>query len=128
MRSLHWIVGATIVLVAVSVLGSIALMLFAARSLDRMESQDERELVQRTVQRDLQRMARELTSATVWDDAAKAMGPPVDIAWADINFGEYYHQYFQHDLTFVVRDGHVVYASLAGARVSAEALGALPGD
>ena len=127
-RSLHWIVGATIVLVAVSVLGSIALMLFAARSLDRMESQDERELVQRTVQRDLQRMARELTSATVWDDAAKAMGPPVDMAWADINFGEYYHQYFQHDLSFVVRDGRVVYASLAGARVSAEALGALPGD
>ncbi|TCS17308.1 ATP-binding protein [Caulobacter sp. BK020] len=127
-RSLHWIVGATIVLVAVSVLGSIALMLFAARSLDRLESLDERELVQRTVQRDLQRMARELTSATVWDDAAKAMGPPVDMAWTDVNFGEYYHQYFQHDLTFVVRDGRVVYASLAGARVSAQALGDLPGD
>jgi signal transduction histidine kinase len=127
-RSLHWIVGATIVLVAVSVLGSIALMLFAARSLDRLESLDERELVQRTVQRDLQRMARELTSATVWDDAAKAMGPPVDMAWADVNFGEYYHQYFQHDLSFVVRDGQVVYASLAGARVTTDALGALPGD
>jgi signal transduction histidine kinase len=127
-RSLHWIVGATIVLVAVSVLGSIALMLFAAQSLDRLESQDERELVQRTVQRDLQRMARELTSATVWDDAAKAMGPPVDMAWADVNFGEYYHQYFQHDLTFVVRDGQVIYGSLAGARGSASALGALPGD
>jgi signal transduction histidine kinase len=127
-RSLHWIVGATIVLVAVSVLGGMALMLFAAQSLDRMESQDERELVQRTVQRDLQRMARELTSATVWDDAAKAMGPPVDMAWADVNFGEYYHQYFQHDLTFVVRDGRVIYGSLAGARVSASALGALPSD
>jgi signal transduction histidine kinase len=127
-RSLHWIVGATIVLVAVSVLGAIALMLFAAQSLDRLESQDERELVQRTIQRDLQRMARELTSATVWDDAAKAMGPPVDMAWADVNFGEYYHQYFQHDLTFVVRDGRVVYGSLAGARVSASALGALPDD
>jgi signal transduction histidine kinase len=128
LRSLHWIVGATIVLVAVSVLGSIALMLFAARSLDRLESQDERELVQRTIQRDLHRMARELTSATVWDDAAKAMGPPVDAAWADVNFGEYYHQYFQHDLTFVVRDGRVVYGSLAGARVSPGALGALPSD
>jgi signal transduction histidine kinase len=128
LRSLHWIVGATIVLVAVSVLGSIALMLFAARSLDRMESQDERELVQRTIQRDLSRMARELTSATVWDDAAKAMGPPLDPAWADVNFGEYYHEYFQHDLTYVVRDGQVVYGSLAGARVSAGALGALPQD
>ena len=128
LRSLHWIVGATIVLVAVSVLGSIALMLFAAHSLDRLESQDERELVQRTIQRDLHRMARELTSATVWDDAAKAMGPPVDQTWADVNFGAYYHQYFQHDLTFIVRDGQVVYGSLAGTRVSAGALGALPKD
>ena len=128
LRSLHWIVGATIVLVAVSVLGSVALMLFAARSLDRMESQDERELVQRTIQRDLDRMTRELTSATVWDDAAKAMGPPLDRAWADVNFAEYYHQYFQHDLTFVVRDGQVVYGSLAGARVAPSALGALPKD
>jgi len=127
-RSLHWIVGATIVLVAVSVLGSVALMLFAARSLDRMESQDERELVQRTIQRDLGRMTRELTSATVWDDAAKAMGPPLDPAWADVNFAEYYHQYFQHDLTFVVRDGRVVYGSLAGARVTPQALGGLPSD
>ena len=128
LRSLHWIVGATIVLVAVSVLGSVALMLFAARSLDRTESQDERELVQRTIQRDLDRMTRELTSATVWDDAAKAMGPPLDRAWADVNFAEYYHQYFQHDLTFVVRDGQVVYGSLAGARVAPGALGALPKD
>jgi signal transduction histidine kinase len=127
-RSLHWIVGTTIVLVAVSVLGSVALMLFAARSLDRMESQDERELVQRTIQRDLGRMARELTSATVWDDAAKAMGPPLDGAWTDVNFAEYYHQYFQHDLTFVIRDGRMVYGSLAGARVAPASLGALPAD
>ena len=128
LRSIHWIVGASIVLVAVSVLGSIALMLFAARSLDHMESQDEHELVQRTIQRDLGRMTRDLTSATVWEDAVEAMGPPVDRAWADVNLGEYYHEYFGHDLTFVVRDGQVIYGSLAGARVSPSALGALPRD
>ena len=128
LRSIHWIVGASIILVAVSVVGSLVLMLFAARSLDHMESQDEHELVQRTIQRDLNRMARDLTSATVWDDAAQAMGPPVDRTWADVNFAEYYHQYFGHDLTFIVRDGQVIYGSLAGARVSATALGALPHD
>jgi len=128
LKSIHWIVGSTLVLVLVSILGGIALMLFAARQLDRIESQDERELVQRTLQRDLTRMTRELTSATVWDDAYKAMGDPVDMTWADVNFAEYYHRYFAHDLTFAVRDGQVVYASLAGARVSAEALGALPAD
>jgi signal transduction histidine kinase len=128
LRSIHWIVGASTILVAVSVLGSLALMLFAARSLDHMESQDEHQLVERTVQRDLERMARDLTSATVWDDAAQAMGPPIDKAWADVNFAEYYHQYFGHDLTYIVRDGEVIYGSLAGARVSALTLGALPRD
>ncbi|MFZ0269660.1 CHASE4 domain-containing protein, partial [Caulobacter sp.] len=128
LRSLHWIVGASIILVVVSVFGSIALMLFAARSLDLIEGQDEHELVKRTIQRDLGRMTRELTSATVWDEAVQAMGPPIDMPWADINFGQYYHDYFQHDLTFIVRDGQVVYGSLAGARVSPAALGALPND
>ena len=80
LTALHWIVGSTVVLVLVSILGGIALMLFAARQLDQIESQDERELVQRTVQGDLNRMTRELTSATVWDDATKAMGPPDAVA------------------------------------------------
>jgi hypothetical protein len=39
------------------------------------------------------------------------------MAWADVNFAEYYHRYFNHDLTFAVRDGKITYASLAGARV-----------
>jgi signal transduction histidine kinase len=128
LRSIHWIVGSTIVLVLVSILGGLALMLFAARQLDRMESIDEHELVERTIQSDLKRMTRELTSATVWDDAYRAMGPTVDMAWADANFAEYYHRYFGHDLTFAVRDGKVTYASLAGVRVKNSALGALPKD
>jgi sensor domain CHASE-containing protein len=74
LRSIHWITGSTIVLVLVSILGGLALMLFAARQLDRMESVDEHELVERTIQSDLKRMTRELTSATVWDDAYRAMG------------------------------------------------------
>ena len=55
LRSIHWIVGSTVVLVLVSILGGMALMLFAARQLDQMQSSRERELVQRTVQRDLKR-------------------------------------------------------------------------
>jgi signal transduction histidine kinase len=116
------------VLVLVSILGGLALMLFAARQLDRMESVDEHELVERTIQSDLKRMTRELTSATVWDDADRAMGASPDMAWADVNFAEYYHRYFGHDLTFAVRDGKITYASLAGARVPEAALGALPAD
>jgi len=128
LRSIHWIVGSTVVLVLVSILGGLALMLFAARQLDQIESNDERELAQRTLQRDLKRMTRELTSATVWDEAYNAVGPTVDAAWADVNFADYYNQYFGHDLTFAVRDGRITYASLAGARVTASRMGAIPAD
>ncbi len=127
-RSIPWIVGSTVVLVLVSILGGLALMLFAARQLDHIESNDERELAQRTVQRDLKRMTRELTSATVWDEAYKAMGPTVDAAWADTNFADYYNQYFGHDLTFAVRDGTITYASLAGARVNASRIETIAAD
>lgn len=127
-RSILWIVGATILMVAASVIGSIALMMVAAGTLDQIESQDERELVQRTIENDLKRMTRELTSASVWNDAVKAVDDPVDQAWADVNFAEYYSRYFGHDLTFVVRDGAVIYASAAGTRTSTGALRQLPRD
>lgn len=125
-RALQWIVGSAIVLVIVSIIGGAALMLFAARSLDRIESLDEKQLVSRTVERGLERMTHELTSATVWDEAYTATTPVMDMAWADINYADYYHRYFNHDLSFAMRDGRVVYASMAGARVSPRAIGALP--
>jgi len=126
MRLIHGIVGAAAVLVVVSILGSLALMLLAARSLDRIDSRDEVELVGRTVSRTLDRMNRELTSATIWDAAYQAMGWKVDEDWADANFGEYYHAQFGHDLTFVMRAGQVVYAAREGVPTNAAALEGFP--
>ncbi|MET3667903.1 ATP-binding protein [Caulobacter sp. 1776] len=128
MRLIHGIVGAAAVLVAVSILGALALMLLAARSVDRTEAEDEISLVRRTVSRTLDRMERELTSATVWDAAYKAMGWKIDAAWADTDFATYYHDQFGHDLTFVMRSGQVVYASKGGMRTEARALGAFPAE
>jgi signal transduction histidine kinase len=119
-------VGAAAVLVIVSILGSLAMMILAARSLDRIEARDEIELVQRTVARTLDRLERELTSATVWDAAYKAMGEKVDAAWADTDFSSYYKIQFGHDLTFVMRLGEVVYASKDGNRTTPAALGGFP--
>ncbi len=125
LQAIHWIVGSAVVLVAASILGGLALMLLAARSLDHMETLDERALVERTVRRTLDRMTREVTSATVWDEAYKSMTGEVDAAWADVNYGDYYHRYFSHDLSFAVREGRVVYASIAGKRVLPDRVEAL---
>ena len=128
MRLIHGIVGAAAVLVVVSILGGLALMILAARQLDRMEAVDEIEITQRTIVRTLERTEREVTSATVWDQAYKAMGWTIDAAWADTDFATYYHDQFKHDLTFVIRSGQVAYASAGGKRVSADALGGFPAE
>lgn len=125
-RLIFGIVGAAAVLVVVSVLGAVALMILAARQLDRLEAADEIAITQRTMSRSLERMERELTSATVWDAAYKAMGWNIDAAWADTDFATYYHDQFGHDRTFVMRSGQVVYASIAGTRTGTEALGSFP--
>ena len=125
-RLIRGIVGAAAVLVLVSILGGAALTVTAARSLDRIEAMDEVEITQRTIQRTLERTERELTSATVWDAAYKAMGWKVDAHWADVDFAAYYHQQFSHDLTFVERSGQVIYASRDGKRSTPKALGEFP--
>ncbi|MBO9545713.1 ATP-binding protein [Caulobacter sp.] len=125
-RLIVGIVGAAAVLVIVSILGALALMAMAARQLDRMESVDEVAITQRTIARGLERMERELTSATVWDAAYTAMGWTMDPVWADANFATYYHDQFDHDLTFVLRSGQVGYASRGGKRVKTQDLGDFP--
>jgi signal transduction histidine kinase len=125
-RLIVGIVGAAAVLVVVSVLGALALMILAARQLDRLESTDEIEITQRTIVRTLERTEREVTSATVWDQAYLAMGWTINAKWADTDFATYYHDQFKHDLTFVVRSGQVAYASRDGLRTSTAALGGFP--
>lgn len=125
-RLIFGIVGAAAVLVLVSVLGALALMLQAARQVDRTDTAEDIALAGRTLERTLDRMERELTSATVWDAAYAAMGWSLDVPWADTNFGSYYHAQFGHDLTFVVRADRVAYASRGGVPTSAEALGGFP--
>ncbi len=126
LRLIHGIVGAAVVLVAVSILGSLALMLLAARTVDKADTADDVARVQRTLSRTLDRQQRELTSATVWDAAYSAFGWSVDAPWADANFADYYHSQFGHDVTFVMRGGQVIYAAHEGERVAPEALGDFP--
>lgn len=126
MRLIRGIVGAAAVLVLVSILGGAALLVSAARAVDRAEAADERVIVQRAVAQTLDRMNREVTTETIWDAAFKALGSPVDLPWSDINIADYYHTQFEHDLSFVVRDGKVTYAAKAGKRATAADMGGLP--
>ncbi|WP_304279571.1 ATP-binding protein [Caulobacter segnis] len=127
MRLIHGLVAAAAVLVVIAILGGVALVALTARALDRIEAQDEISLTHRSLARDLDRTRRELTSATEWDAAYRAMGSRVDAAWADIDFAAYYKTQFDHDLTFVMRSGRVVYAARDGLRAAPARLGSFPG-
>ena len=125
-RLIFGIVSAAAVLVLVSVLGALALMLQAAWQVDRTDAADDAALASRTISRTLDRMERELTSATIWDAAYQAMGATINAEWADTNFGSYYHDQFGHDLTFVMRGKQVVYAAKNGVRSDLGALNGFP--
>jgi signal transduction histidine kinase len=127
MRLILGIVGAAAALVAVSIIGAAALMLLAAREVDRTDTTDDIALVSRIVSRTQVRTERELASAAIWDDAYKATGWTLNPRWVDINLAGYYSGQFKHDLTFIMRAGQVVYASREGVRVPARALGEFPG-
>jgi len=126
LRLILGIVGAAAVLMVVSILGSVALMLLAAHSVDRTDTADDMVLVRHTLARNLDRLEREATSATVWDLAYGAMDWNPDPAWADTNFANYYRSQFGHDVTFVMQSGQVVYASRIGKRTTTADLGDFP--
>jgi signal transduction histidine kinase len=126
MRLILGIVGAAAALVAVSIVGALALMLLAAREVDRTDTIDDIALVSRIVSRTQVRTERELASAAIWDDAYKATGWTIDAHWIDVNLAVYYRGQFKHDLTFIMRSGQVIYASKDGVRAPVRALGEFP--
>ncbi len=104
-------------------------MVFAARAVDHAVATEERELVQRTLQRGREQLIVDLTSATVWDEAYVKTTRSFDPAWAHENYGIYYSTYMHHDRTLVFDPGdRVIYAADAGAIAPKTALASFVAD
>jgi signal transduction histidine kinase/ActR/RegA family two-component response regulator len=118
-EKLRRILTYTFVTLLALVLAGAGVLAYAGRSVDRLAQTRETQLVERALQRKLVRLRADVTSATIWDDAVKATRDGAwDQAWADVNFGVYYHQYQGHDATLGLDGaGRVVYASRDGSRV-----------
>jgi signal transduction histidine kinase/ActR/RegA family two-component response regulator len=87
------------------------LVAWSARVLDTVERQDEIRLAERRVARTLNQLREDVVSAAVWDDAYEAMDRR-DMAWLQINFGDYYADYMRHEVTLAFDGaGEPVYAS-----------------
>ncbi|WP_421932809.1 ATP-binding protein [Phenylobacterium sp.] len=117
------------VILAIVVAGGVAMLAYTAASVDQVQVQEERLLVARRVERTLEQIVTDISSASVWDDAYVRLGPNIDETWADENIGRYYAQYLHHDLSLIFdSQDHPVYAWRGEGRIVAEQLGAFPRD
>jgi signal transduction histidine kinase len=103
------------VVLAIVLSAGIGMVLFSAQAIDQVQAQGEHELVKRTLERRLERLTDDITSAAIRNDAVKATQGRLDMTWIDENFGVYYSQYQHHDRTILIdADGRLVYASEGG--------------
>lgn len=124
--------GAVVRIVGAALVGSVALVLavsgltgYAAATLDRAHRAYEHELVQRRIDRSLERLVDDVVSASVWDEAVEAIRQD-DQAWMQANFGDYYADFMGHDLTVLVgADSQGLYASEASEAVAPDRLAGL---
>src|ERR1700760_2089287 len=96
-RDVQRLVALGFVVIALVFLGSVALLAFASGAVDQMQAREERVLVERTLQRYEDRVARDLTTVTVWDQAYEKLRPGGDDAWADAQIGAFLANNRGHD-------------------------------
>ena len=117
------------VVVALVLLSAASLLRFAARSVDNLQLEEERRLIARTVYLHTMRLASDVTTATVWDQAYDKLRPGVEVAWADAEIGSYFANNRNHDRTFVYdAQDHPFYAWSGEHRIAPLGMAAFQRD
>lgn len=103
---------ALLALAALALLIAVAGMVASsARVVDDHARTNEIALTERRVERRLARLRDDVVSASVWDEAYLAIHRN-DQAWMQVNFGDYYADYMDHDVSVAFdAGGRPVYAS-----------------
>jgi signal transduction histidine kinase len=122
---LRGVVGAAILAGVLILAGAGGLMLFAASRLDAIQAEREAFLVERRLERLQTGMVEDVVSASVWNDAVQAIGRN-DTEWMQVNFGDYYADYMDHQTTLVLDgDGRLIAASFESEPVGEAEVAAL---
>lgn len=125
-RDLRRIVLAGLAVAVLMISGVLGVVFFAAGVIDRLEVAKEQALVQRRLDRTLDGLITDLNSATVWNESVAATVGTPDMAWLQLNFGDYFSDYMDHAATLVfASDGQLIQASRDSEPVSAESEDAL---
>ena len=115
-RILRILLIALVAVAAVSLFvgGTVA---YSARVVDGLSVQHQVKITERRVERRLKSLRDDVVSASVWNDAyEKTLSDDMD--WMQVNYGDYYSDYMDHDVTAAFDGaGKPIYASRASERV-----------
>lgn len=110
-----------IIAVAALMLSVGGMVAYSASVLDNMSVRNQVRLTERRVERRLEGLREDVTSATVWNEAYE-MTLASDLNWMQVNYGDYYADYMSHEVTVALDgDGKPVYASRDSEPVAPEA-------
>lgn len=117
---LQRILSAGLVAAAAVVLAVGGLVTYSVQVIDRVQVESETKLVERKVLRTLGRIRENVVSATVWNEAyTRTLAR--DQEWMQINYGDYYADYMDHEATVAYApDGTPIYASRDSEPVTVE--------
>jgi len=117
---LQRILSAGLVAAAAVVLAVGGLVTYSVQVIDRVQVESETKLVERKVLRTLARIRENVVSATVWNEAyTRTLAR--DQEWMQINYGDYYADYMDHEATVAFApDGSPIYASRDSEPVALE--------
>jgi signal transduction histidine kinase len=121
--SANGVAGLAVVAALIVLFACAALALYASASIDTITQAREHRLAERAVDRRLRQLGDDLASVAIWTDAYDRTARRFDRAWAQVNYGTYFHQYLHHDVSLVFdAAGRPIYAAVAGQPVAADAL------
>lgn len=101
-RAIRRIAALAALILLVVVAGSAGLLLYTTQEIDEAQVAEERALIQRRMDRGLDQMVSDITSASIWDDAYRVLSASPDLDWADENMGGYYDNYLGHTASIIV--------------------------
>jgi signal transduction histidine kinase len=106
-----------VALVALVLVGVAALLAGGSQALDDLQAREDRSVVSRALDRALQRVVSDVTTATVWDQAYDKFHPGGDDEWADEEVGSYFANNRGHDVSVGIDgQGRPFYAWAGPAR------------
>lgn len=119
-RGLKRIIAITLVALGLLVMGAGGLMVYAAAGIDRVQAAKERELAQIRLERSLSGLVENINSSAIWNDSVTTLGGEPDLAWIQVNFGDYYADFMGHAVTLVYGgEGQLILASRDSEPVAA---------